>query len=163
MLMNVYIILISALMCIRGVSAHTETGNVIKAKTPVTLLSSEEGKLWKLTSWTATHREKGKEVTEDMFTYFDDCENDNITVLFSDHTYQTREGASACNLSDKDLVSAGIWEFRENYSQIVMVDGKDILVKTIVKLNDSTIETQYTETDAQDGTTYILTEVYQAQ
>lgn len=130
-------------------------------KTSLTMISSKEGKKWKLTSWTATYTINGQEKELDILADREDCENDNITVLFSNNKYETWEGASKCDSSDDDIIAAGSWEFRKNDTQVVIMADGETHTMDIEDLNESVIKTEYAETI--DGIEFTFHETYKAQ
>lgn len=132
-----------------------------KAKSKADLLSSSAGKKWKTTSIIEKYTGGGRTVEDDVFTDMDDCNKDDVTILFANKKAELREGATKCNTNDSDLISEGTWTLNSDETLLTVVAGTSALNYTIKELTASKLVVEYKETDS--GITYTYTETYTAQ
>ncbi len=121
------------------------------------LLTSNSSKTWKISKGTL----KQGSLSVDLTTIQSPCITDNTITLFSDLTYEFKEGASKCAASDPDLILKANWA--------ISSDEKEISVSKLIFLgrtvDNPTIKlTTVTETEFS-GTTQITNNgtVYDAE
>ena len=125
------------------------------------LLANGAGKKWKTTSIIEKYTGGGRTVEDDVFSDLDECDKDDLTILFANKKAESREGATKCNTNDSDLIAEGTWTLNSDETLLTVVAGTSALNYTIKELTASKLVVEYKETDS--GITYTYTETYAAQ
>jgi hypothetical protein len=117
-----------------------------KVKTTAEKISSASGKRWAITSVTAKYTLGGQQREEDIKEYYfdDECEQDNLMVLYADKKVETREGAIRCGSSD--LVSSGTWELKNQDKEMHISSNGKTIYFNLVEASENTIKTEFPET-----------------
>jgi hypothetical protein len=135
-----------------------------KVKTKAEMISNTSGKRWTISSMTAKYTFNGQQQEQDAKPYYfpEECQRDNIMVLYADKKYETREGTVKC--STNDVVATGTWELKNNDTELHITSGGNALFSKILELSETTIKTEFPATynlngggTAQGTTTVVYT------
>ena len=143
--MKTYKLFFIALSFVSVLSA-CEKDDAPHVKSTAEKISSDAGKKWSVASVKAKYTINGQERQDDIKSiYFDDeCEQDNLMVLYSNKKYETREGDEKCGSSD--LVSSGTWELKKDETEIHITSNGNSSYSTIVEATETKVVTEFPET-----------------
>ncbi len=89
-------------------------------------LSGIKKKQWKVD----TYNVNGKNLLKEM----SDCQTDNLDIYFSDHRFESVEGATKCKENDPYITENGHWHFNEDSTEIEVSIEKDFYILKIIEL-----------------------------
>ena len=59
----------------------------------------------------------------------EDCQKDNIWILYQNKTYEVMEGSTKCIGSDPDLITSGTWQLNSNETILSLTDASGTIVE----------------------------------
>lgn len=148
------------LLLITSVSACKDK-EVSASKTKTELLANTSSKTWKVVSAIAKSGTLELNLTATQPT----CRVDNTLILFSNQTYELREGTTKCAASDPDLLLKANWSLSADESTLTV--DKLILLglefdKPVIKITELTENSLKGETTlSYNGQAYTLVAAFE--
>jgi hypothetical protein len=159
-------LLIIALALLTSFSA-CKKDDAPKVKTTAEKISSSSGKQWKITSLKAKFTIDGQQQEQNVMglVFPQNCQQDNLSVLFSNKNFEEREGASRCGTSD--VVRSGSWELKKDDTELhITTPSLGTIYTTLKEVTETTITGEYPQTFTLTGggsVDAIVTVIYNAQ
>lgn len=132
-------------------TVDNNNNNTPKAKTKTELLAA--GK-WQLTGLTESYKMNGQEISEDYFNEMDACEKDNFILFSTDGKAVFDEGATKCEASDDQTMTA-TWVFYDGEKQLIIDEGTRPDTVNLAELTESVLKLSTVYTD--NGIEFTLT------
>ncbi|MGR3812313.1 hypothetical protein [Jiulongibacter sp. NS-SX5] len=85
-------------------------------KPTIELLAGTDSKTWRVSEGVA----KQGDLEVNLIASQNPCVTDNLITLFSDFSYEFKEGATKCSPDDPDLILTANWELAEDESSITI-------------------------------------------
>jgi hypothetical protein len=88
--------------------------------------------------------------SQDMYSWFDDCEKDDIIIFKTDKSIVEDEGATKCDPSDPQTTTDGTWALLNNDTELFLNfdDDDDDTVFKIKTLSSTDLSVEVTEFDS---------------
>jgi Lipocalin-like domain len=111
-----------------------------KDETPEPVLGAKDliAKKWKQVSAIETYSYQPG--STDVFSSYDECDKDDITIFNTNGTYNYSAGALKCSANSPDVLESGTWTLTSNDTKISITSGGTTYALTIAELTATSLK-----------------------